>query len=113
MRKQDYERTALEVASQVRAVEDSIDAAFFEIAELQQRMLRARSVTGVSIATGHAALEGVAASLSALVTARSGMVDWHAALRVAQQKVPGLRTTAFGDTHDCPDKASTPLRIVG
>ena len=41
MRKQMIENAAYEVATQVRAVEDSIEAALAEIAELQARMVRA------------------------------------------------------------------------
>ena len=37
MRKQMIENAAYEVATQVRAVEDAIDAALAEIAELQSR----------------------------------------------------------------------------
>lgn len=102
MRRQMIEQTALEVAHQVRAVEDSIEAALIELSELQNRMIRARSIAGVGISTGHAALEQAAASLQALVTARGGMANCHAALVEAKQHVPGLRTVAFGDTQECP-----------
>lgn len=113
MRRQVLEQTALEVAHQVRAVEDSIEAALIELAELQNRMIRARSVAGVGIATGHQALEQVAASLQALVSARGGMANCHAALVEAKQKVPGLRTVSFGDTQECPPpSALMPLRVV-
>jgi hypothetical protein len=113
MRRQVLEQTALEVAHQVRAVEDSIEAALIELAELQNRMIRARSVTGVGIATGHAALEQAAASLQALVAARGGMANCHAALVDAKQKIPGLRTVAFGDTEECPPASGrVPLRVV-
>ncbi|WP_300973611.1 hypothetical protein [Sphingomonas sp. LHG3406-1] len=113
MRRQILEQTALDVAHQVRAVEDSIEAALIELAELQNRMIRARSVAGVGIATGHDALERVAHSLQALVSARGGMAQCHAALAEAKQKVPGLRTTAFGDVQECPPPgAMTTLRAV-
>ena len=42
MRKQMIENAAYEVATQVRAVEDSIDAALTEIAELQSRVMHVR-----------------------------------------------------------------------
>lgn len=102
MRRQILEQTALDVAHQVRAVEDSIEAALIELAELQNLMIRARSLTGVGIGTGHQALEQVAVSLQALVMARGGMVNCHAALVEAKQNVPGLRTVAFGDGRECP-----------
>ena len=113
MRKQKIEHTAFEVATQVRTVEDTIDAALAEIAELQSRLVRARSVTGAGVATGHAAFEQLAASLQALVTARGGMARCHAELVDAKQSVPGLRTVSFGD-HECPEEPSAQgsLRIV-
>jgi hypothetical protein len=102
MRRQILEQTALDVAHQVRAVEDSIEAALIELAELQNRMIRARSVAGVGISTGHQALEQVVVSLQALVMARGGMANCHSALVEAKQHVPGLRTVSFGDTQECP-----------
>ena len=111
MRKQMIENAAHEVATQVRAVEDSIEAALADIAELQSRMIRARAVAGVGIATGHAALEQLAAATLSLVEARGGMVGCHAALVEARTFVPGLRTVGFGDVSQCPP-ASAQLRAV-
>lgn len=102
MRRQIIEQTALDVAQQVRAVEDSIEAALIELAELQGRIVRARSIAGVGIATGHEALEQVVVSLQGLITARGGMAHCHAALVTAKQQVPGLRTVSFGDGQECP-----------
>lgn len=114
MRKQVIEQTALEVAEQVRAVEDSIETALMELAELEGRMLRARSAARVGISTGHEALEQVAVSLNALVQARGGMANCHAALVDAKQQVPGLRATSFGDVAECPEpgKVAAQLRVV-
>ena len=112
MRKQQIENAAFDVATQVRAVEDSIETALAEIAELQGRMIHARSVAGVGIATGHDSLEHLAKALHGLVSARGGMANCHAALLSATQSVPGLRTTAFGDTNECPKTAVADLRIV-
>lgn len=113
MRKKNIEDAAFEVATQVRAVEDTIDAALVEIAELQSRLVRARSVTGAGVATGHAAFEELAGSLQALVAARGNMARCHAELVEAKQFVPGLRTVSFGDT-ECPEKtiARADLRVV-
>ena len=113
MRKQLIENAAFEVATQVRAVEDTIDQALGEIAELQSRLIRTRSTAGVGVRIGHDALEQLAGSLQALVTARGGMAHCHAALVEAKQNVPGLRTVAFGD-NDCPEKPpqTATLRVV-
>lgn len=112
MRKQMVENAAFEVATQVRAVEDSIDAALAEIAELQGRMMKANAIAPTGFATVHPALEKVSAALSALVNTRGAMVECHAALAEAKTKVPGLRTVAIGDD-DCPPATGrADLRIV-
>ena len=112
MRKQMIETAAFDVAAQVRAVEECIDTALAEIAELQGRMMRARAVAGVGIATGHEALEMLAASVTSLVGARGAMAGCHAALVEAKGRVPGLRTVSFGDGEECPDKKTAQLRVV-
>ncbi|MEO7786677.1 MAG: hypothetical protein ABIR77_02465 [Sphingomicrobium sp.] len=111
MRKQIIETAALDVAHQVRTVEDVIDNALAELAELQGRMMRARSVAGVGVRTGHDALEHVSTAFAAMVTARGDMGSCHAALLEAKGSVPGLRTTSFGDL-ECPPQPSANLRIV-
>ena len=113
MRKQQIEHAAFEVATQIRAVEDTIDNALAEIAELQARMIRARSTAGIGVATGHGAFEQLAAALQGLVAARGGMANCHAELVEAKTFVPGLRTVSFGDGDECPPPAArADLRIV-
>lgn len=113
MRKQQVESAALEVATQVRAVEDVIENALEEIALLQMRMVRARATAGVATATGHDAFKHLAGALQGLIEARGGMADCHASLAEVKQFVPGLRATGFGDASECPPaRASVDLRIV-
>jgi hypothetical protein len=114
MRKQMIENAAYEVATQVRAVEDAIDATLAEVAELQSRVMHVNSVAGVGPAPIHAALQELSAALASLVSARGSIVSCHGELVVAKGKVPGLRTVAFGDEGPCPDTkfAHTDLRIV-
>ena len=114
MRKQMIENAAYEVATQVRSVEDSIDAALAEIAELQGRMMRARSLATVSVATGQEALQQLVVANQALVGARGSMAGCHAALVAAKGEVPGLRTVAFGEPDECPPPQglSNHLRVV-
>lgn len=113
MRKQILENAAFEVATQVRAVEDSIDATLSEIAELQGRMIRVSSVAHVGPAPIHGALQELSAALSALIEARGSIVSCHTQLAEAKGKVPGLRTVGFGDVGECPPKAEAAnLRIV-
>jgi hypothetical protein len=112
MRKQLIEQSAHAVATQVRAVEDSIEAALMELAELQARLIRARSTTGVGVATGHEALEEIAGALTGLVSARGRMGQAHQVLLEAKNSIPGLRTVAFGDGMECPPNTAQ-LRSVG
>ena len=115
MRKHQIENAAFEVATQVRAVEDSIEAALAEIAELQARMVRARGVTRAGMVNTHAAFEQLVATTTSLVSARGGIANCHVALAEARKTVPGLRTVALGDEGDCPPTTPTgtvDLRIV-
>ena len=113
MRKQMIENAAFEVATQVRAVEDSIEAALVEIAELQARMVHARAATKAGFVTSHAAFEQLAAATNGLVAARGGIAHCHAALAETRKTIPGLRTVGFGDLGECPpQEASTHLRVV-
>ena len=113
MRKQLIESAAFEVANQVRTVEDAIDTALAEIAELQGRMIRARATFGIATATGHQAFEQLAQAMQGLVTARGGMANCHGTLKETTQLVPGLRTVGFGDMQECPPVAGrADLRVV-
>src|SRR4051812_4742617 len=113
MRKQMIENAAYEVATQVRAVEDSIEAALGELAELQARMVRARSVTSAGFVTTHAAFEQLANATTGLVAARGGIANCHVALAETRKSIPGLRTVSFGDQDDCPPpNGMRELRVV-
>ncbi len=114
MRKHIVENAAFEVATQVRTVEDVIETALEEIAELQMRMIRARAAAGVATATGHDALQHLAGALQGLVSARGGIAKCHASLVDVKQFVPGLRTVSFGDAQECPPPPSgqVDLRVV-
>jgi hypothetical protein len=114
MRKHQIENAAYEVATQVRTVEETIDLALSEIAELQARVLRANTVARVGFGTVHPVLEELAAAMKGLVDARGSVVGCHSALAEAKGKVPGLRTVSFGDGEECPDKKTgiADLRIV-
>jgi nicotinate-nucleotide pyrophosphorylase len=113
MRKQMMEDAAYEVATQVRAVEDSIEAALIEIAELQAKMVHARVATKAGFANTHSAFEQLALASSSLVAAGGGIAHCHEALAETRKSIPGLRTVGFGDVGDCPPKQeSAGLRVV-
>lgn len=111
MRKQLIESAAFDVATQVRAVEESIESALGELAELQSRMVQARGITNANFVTSHAAFEQLAATTTGLVSARGGIANCHAALVETQKTIPGLRTVGFGD-NECPKTARADLRVV-
>lgn len=113
MRKQMIQDAAHEVATQVRAVEDTIDSALNEIAELQARIMHVNSVAGVSYGVIHPTLQQLATAVTGLVQTRGAIVACHEALADAKGKVPGLRTVSWGDGEDCPpNTAGANLRIV-
>jgi hypothetical protein len=113
MRKQMIENAAYEVATQVRAVEDSIEAALAELAELQGRMVVARAATRAGFVTSHSAFEQLAVAMNGLVAARGGVANCHAALAETRKTIPGLRTVGFGDLGECPpQQADVNLRVV-
>ncbi|HEX6784046.1 MAG TPA: hypothetical protein VF098_05270 [Sphingomicrobium sp.] len=113
MRKQIIENAVYDVATQVRAVEDSIEAAIGEIAELQARMVRARGVTRAGMISSHGAFEQLAATTSSLVAARGRIANCHAALAETKQTIPGARTVMIGDDGECPPASGhADLRVV-
>ena len=111
MRKQMIENAAYDVATQVRAVEDSIEAALAELADLQVKMVHARAATRAGFVSTHAAFEQLAVATSGLIAARGGIAHCHAALAESQKTIPGLRTVSWGDGQECPPAAAT-LRVV-
>ena len=114
MRKQLIENAAYELATQVRAVEDVIDTALGEIAELQSRLVRAVGVTGIGHVRVQSVFDRLSATTGSLVSARGNIGGCHVALAEAKQFVPGLRTVSWGDgDNDCPPStAHADLRIV-
>ncbi|MEO7239923.1 MAG: hypothetical protein ABIW16_00825 [Sphingomicrobium sp.] len=113
MRKQNIENAAFDVATQVRAVEDIIDDALAQIAELQGKMVHARSVTGIGVIDSHAAFEQLVGAVQALVGARGSVGACHVALATAASFVPGLRAVGFGEGYPCPPKSVVAdLRVV-
>lgn len=114
MRKQMMENAAHEVAAQVRVVEESIETALIELAELQTKMIHARTTTNAGFVNSHGAFEQLGATTSGLIAARGGIANCHAALVETRKTIPGLRTVGYGDEECPPPKGLiTPdLRIV-
>jgi hypothetical protein len=112
MRRQMIETAAHELATQVRTVEECIESALVELAELQTRMVNARCVTGAGFAATYAAFEQLAATTTGLVAARGGIANCHAFLAETRKTIPGLRAVAIGDSECPPASAQVDLRVV-
>ncbi len=113
MRRQMIENAAYEVATQIRTVEDIIDSALGEIAELQSRVVRAVGVTGIAHVRIQSAFNQLSATTNSLVAARGAIGSCHVALAEAKEFIPGLRTVAWGDGDSCPPTTGqADLRIV-
>ena len=113
MRKQMIEDAAYELATQIRTVEDVLDSALGEMAELQSRLVKAVGVTGIAHVRIQSAFDCLSATNNSLVAARSNIGNCHVALADAKEFVPGLRTVAWGNGDECPPAtAQVDLRIV-
>ena len=112
MRKQLIESTAYEVADQLRAVEEAIEATLAEMAELQGRMVRARTTVNAATSLGHEAFEQLAMATMSMVQARGGIMNCHTVLKETAQYIPGLRTLSFKEGHNCLSDKQPTLHIV-
>src|ERR1044072_1096284 len=87
---------AMQVAESLFAAEDAIDAALARTAELNSKMVTARSDAALPAFVGQEAFEDSAAAFAALARARCYIVETHKRLSDAKIQV-GLRTMAVGD----------------
>ena len=114
MRKQILESAALEVATQVRAVEDVIESALEEMAWLQMRMIRARAAAGVSTGTGHDALEHLAGALRAWFRRAAGLPNATPRWSTCSSSSPACAPSASATRPNArPKPARADLRVVG
>jgi hypothetical protein len=95
---------AIKVAESLFAAEEAIDAALARTAELNSRMVTARSDANLSALVGQDAFEVSAAAFAALARARCDIVETHKRLSEAKIQV-GLRTVAIGDGAPKPPSA--------
>jgi hypothetical protein len=100
---------AQQVADQLFAVENAIDAALTQAAELTAVLPKARAEARLSAIVGQAALDQTAAALAALVEARRCIVDAHEQLDTVRGQI-GLREVDFGDLAPKPSLATGDAR---
>ena len=89
------------LAIRLFAAESAIDLALTETASLAAMLPAARAQAYLSAVTGQKAFDGAAASIGALASARSHLVDTHNTLAALARRL-GLETLAVGPV-DKPD----------
>lgn len=92
---------AMQVAETLFAAEEAIDAALARTAELNSKMVTARTDAGFSALVGQDAFEVSAAAFAALARARADIVETHRRLSEAKIQI-GLRTVAIGEVPKPP-----------
>ena len=113
MRKQVIWNAVHEVGIHTRAVEDLIESALIELSELQSKLVQVSSVAGVSYSTLQESFEGVSATINELVKVRGTMAQCHEVFVETKEKIPGIRTTSWGDSNPCCGTSSqADLRVV-
>jgi peptidoglycan/xylan/chitin deacetylase (PgdA/CDA1 family) len=112
MRKDAIWNAVHEVGIHTRAVEDLIESALVELAQLQSKLVGVSNVAGVSYSTLQQPFEGISATINDLVKVRGTMAQCHEIFVEAKEKIPGVRTTSWGNGDPCCGSAHTDLRVV-
>ncbi len=113
MRKQAIWNAVHQVGIHTRAVESLIESALVELSELQSKLVQVSNVAGVSYSTLQESFEGVSATINDLVKVRSTMAQCHEVFVETKEKIPGVRTTSWGNGDPCCGSfAQADLRVV-
>ena len=112
MRKEALWNAVREVGVHTRAVEDMIESALVELSELQSKLVQVSNVAGVPYSTLQQSFEGVSATINDLVRVRGTMAQCHEVFIETKEKIPGVRTTSWGNGNVCCASAGIDLRIV-
>jgi hypothetical protein len=114
MRKKAIWDAVHEVGIHTREVESLIESALVELSQLQSKLVQVSNVAGVSYSTLQQSFEGVSATINDLVKVRSTMGQCHEVFLETKEKIPGVRTTSWGDGDPCCGSLSptTALRAV-
>jgi hypothetical protein len=113
MRKQAIWDAVHEVGIHTRSVEGLIESALVELGELQSKLVQVSNVAGVSYSTLQESFEGLSATINDLVKVRGTMAQCHNVFVETKDKIPGIRTTSWGNGDPCcASFAHTDLRVV-
>lgn len=100
------------VANQLFAVENAIDQALADAADLAAALPRARTEAKLSAVMGQNVLDSAVDVIASLNTARRNIVEMHRHLDETKAQM-GLRQVAFGGGMIKPiDMKATPLTVV-
>jgi len=91
------------LADRLYAAETAIDLALAETAQLAAMLPTARAQAYLSTVTGQKAFDGAAASIGALTSARSHLIDTHHTLAALARRL-GLDTLAVGPVDKPEDR---------
>ncbi len=100
--------TAREIAAEIRAQEDSVDAALAGQARLLGTLLEARRATKVPAKVGAVALDRAFEAITHGRMLRESMLAVHRELAGMN-----LRELAVGDVSECPEEGFGGLSLVG
>ena len=113
MRKQAIWDAVHEVGIHTRAAEGLIESALVELGELQSKLVRVSNVGGLSYSTLQDSFEALSATINDLVKVRGTMAQCHEVFVETKEKIPGVRTTSWGDGNPCCGALAHPdLRVV-
>lgn len=108
----DKTTTAAEVARELTATEDAVEAALAQAVRLMRRMMEARRELGLPIGVGEPALRSVTAAITALGQAQLDVARTHGHLDAVQNDL-GLGGLAFGPLLKPRSVAPDPARRAG
>ena len=94
---------AKQVAAELIPAETDLDNAILHASRLAIAVIEGRRSAKLPISTGQAGLVHITRATVKLAEARFEIGAAHIALRETQDEV-GLRSVAFGDLWECPDK---------
>lgn len=113
MRREAIWNAVHEVGIHTRAVEALIESALVELSALQSDLVQVSNVAGVSYSTLQQSFEGLSATINELVKVRGTMARCHEVFVETKEKIPGVRTTSWGNGDPCCGSlAHTDLRVV-
>lgn len=99
---------ARKVADELYPAETNLDEAILHASRLAIAVIEGRRGARLPLDTGQKGLALMSRATSKLIAARSDIIEAHVAFRATQEEI-GLRSVAFGDVYESPDKKTAQL----